>query len=127
MKVRRAPQQKKLLSYQKDSRNTYAEARSVARKAIRLRKALARRALRRAETVALTAALHDPAADTVVARSGSRSWRKLPDAPLAKYAAQRLSRAPGRAAKISLVMLAGARRARYRAFACKGPLQGIRR
>ena len=127
MKARRAPQHKKLLSYQKDSRNTYAEARGIARKAIRVRKALASRAMRRAETVALTAALYDRETDTTVARSGRRSWRKLPDAPLAKYAAQRLSKEPGRAAKISLLMRAGASRARYRACACKGPLQAMQR
>lgn len=37
---RLTPRQKKLLSYQKDGRNTYAEARAIAHKAIAQRKSL---------------------------------------------------------------------------------------
>ncbi len=53
MKRSRSPQEKKVLSYAKDGRNTVAEARSKSRTSIAKHKALANRALRRAEVVAV--------------------------------------------------------------------------
>ena len=92
MKRSRTPQEKKNLSYTKDRRNTVAEARSASRKAIALRKAQASRALRRAEQVAVVAAGRGDEAEPVVARTGRKSWRKIPDAPLAEYLDRTLRR-----------------------------------
>ena len=84
------PQKKKVLSYAKDGRNTVAESRSRANKAITKRKAKASRALRRAESVVSADARRDPDADVFVARARRKSWRKVPDAPLAEFVAARL-------------------------------------
>jgi hypothetical protein len=91
MKGPLTPQSKKSLSYAKDGRNTIAEARSIARKAIKKRKAKANRALRRAEKIATVNAARSGEADAYVARDGRGSWRKVPDAPLAEYVSARLS------------------------------------
>jgi hypothetical protein len=91
LKQSRAPQQKKLLSYAKDGRNTVAESRSIAHKAVAKRKAQANRALRRAEVVASAEAARNPEdSDGFVPRVGRKSWRKIPDAPLGEYVAVRL-------------------------------------
>ena len=63
MKRSRSPQEKKVLSYAKDGRNTVAEARSKSRTSIAKHKASANRALRRAEVVAVSKA--DPTAEVV--------------------------------------------------------------
>lgn len=121
MKSRITPQRKKALSYAKDGRNTLAEARSKAHKAIALRKAMANRALRHAEAAATAAAARDPDADPVVARRGRRSWRKTPDAPLAVYVAARLGSA-NLAHKKSELREQGEKSAKVRRFVLKGPL-----
>lgn len=125
---RLTPRQKKLLSYQKDGRNAFAESRAIAHKAIAKRKAKANRALRRAETVAAAGALRDPDIELTVPRTGARSWRKVPDAPLAAYVAARLD---GRLRTAMNISAKGAgllgmakKRARYRRYLCKGPLEG---
>lgn len=126
MKRRLTPQEKKLLSYARDGRNTMAEARSKAHRAIRLRKQKANRALRHAENGAVGRIGLDED-DAFVARTGRRSWRKYPDAPLAEYVQARLDvrestgmddRAPD-----SLLRSLGRRRASYRAVFMKGSLQ----
>lgn len=121
MKSFLTPQRKKALSYAKDGRNTLAEARSKAHTAIALRKAMANRALRHAEAAATAAAARDPEADPVVARSGRRSWRKTPDAPLAVYVSARLARA-NLAHRKSDLLEHGKKSAKVRRFVLKGPL-----
>jgi len=86
-----SPQDKKVLSYSKDGRNTVAESRGKAHKAIAIRKAAANRALRRAESIVADEATRDPEhVDVFVARVGRKSWRKIPDSPLAEYVDARL-------------------------------------
>lgn len=119
----RTPQEKKELSYAKDGRNTFAESRGKAHKAIARRKAKANRAFRRAEARAL-AVPPEADADVFVARAGRRSWRKIPDAPLGEYVAARLEsrEAEGMNAteKQSGTLAAGRKRARIRRFCFMG-------
>ena len=127
MKRELTPQEKKLLSYAKDGRNTVAESRGTARKAIARRKAKANRALRHAETQALSSAAPDANPDGFVGRIGRRSWRKQPDAPLGEYVAARL----GVRADIGMTdceeasdaLRQGRKRAKVRPFRLKGSLQ----
>lgn len=86
------PQEKKVLRYEKDRRNTYAESRSSSRKAIALRTALANRSFRHAHNIAAnkSIAVLDEA-DPVIRKTGKNSWRKIPDAPLADYVGRRLT------------------------------------
>lgn len=126
MKRELTPQEKKLLSYAKDGRNTIAESRGTAHKAIARRKAKANRAFRRAESQAVNAAAGGDA-DVFVARTGRRSWRKLPDAPLGEYVAARLgvrqSVGMNDSEKISDSLARGRKRAKVRKFWLKGSLQ----
>lgn len=121
MKSPMTPQRKKALSYANDGRNTLAEARSKAHKAIAKRKAQANRALRHAEALATAAAAHNPDIDTVVSRTGNRSWRKVPDAPLAVYVSARLGGA-NLARKRSDLLQQGEKAATVRGFIMKGPI-----
>lgn len=126
MRHRQTPREKKLLSYAKDGRNTFAESRGRAHKAIARRKAKANRAFRHEEALALQSALagHD---DVFVARISRKSWQKLPDAPLGAYVAARLNRRTddgmNAADKASDLATAGRKRAKIRRFMLKGPLQ----
>lgn len=126
MSQRRSPQEKKLLSYAKDGRNTFAESRGIAHKAIARRKAKANRAFRRAESRALQSALGG-GDDVFVARVRRKSWKKLPDAPLGVYVAARLRRRAddemNAVDKGSDLITAGLKRAKVRRFMLKGPLQ----
>jgi hypothetical protein len=126
MKQERTPQEKKLLSYARDGRNTYGESRSRARKAIARRKSKANRAFRRAEALALAVAAGADA-DVFVPRTGRRSWQKLPDAPLGEYVAARLdgrvAMGMNEAPRQSGTLAAGCRRARVRAMNFMGSLQ----
>lgn len=129
MKRGRTPQEKKLLSYAKDGRNAYAESRGIAHRAITRRKAKANRALRRAESVLLRAAAEpDMDADIHIPRARRRSWKKIPDAPLAEYLAARLTvrerSGMNHDHKGTPLLLAGRKRARIRATFFKGSLRG---
>ncbi|MFC5459862.1 hypothetical protein [Massilia niabensis] len=85
------PQEKKVLRYEKDRRNTVAESRSLSRKAIATRKTLASRSLRHAQNVATArSAVVLDEADPVVRKTGKNSWQKIPDAPLADYVGRTL-------------------------------------
>jgi hypothetical protein len=99
-KRKRSPQEKKVLSYTKDRRNTFAEMRSIAHRAISKRKAMANQALRAATRKTVTKQVQtaaDPEAiDVFVPRTGSRSWRKSPDAPLANYLESKIESRPRR-------------------------------
>lgn len=126
MKRRQTAREKKLLSYAKDGRNTFAESRGIAHKAIARRKAKANRSFRHAESRALQSALAGED-DVFVARVRRRSWQKLPDAPLGVYVAARLGRRAddgmNAADKASDLVTAGLKRAKVRRFMLKGPLQ----
>lgn len=126
MKRRLHPREKKLLSYAKDGRNTFAESRGIAHKAIARRKAKANRSFRHAESRALQSALAGED-DVFVARISRRSWQKVPDVPLAAYVAARLGcRADDgmiAADKASALLVAGRRRAKVRYRFMKGSLQ----
>jgi hypothetical protein len=116
-----------LLSYAKDGRNTVAESRGIAHKAIARRKAKANRALRHAESRALSAAAPEADPDVFVGRTGRRSWKKRPDAPLGEYVAARLGvRADigmNDSEKSSDALAQGRKRAKVRSFGLKGSLQ----
>lgn len=126
MKRELTPQEKKLLSYAKDGRNTFAESRGIAHKAIARRKAKANRAFRHEESRALQSALGGDD-DVFVARISRKSWQKFPDAPLGEYVAARLGRRSengmNAADKGSDLATAGRKRAKIRRFMLKGPLQ----
>lgn len=129
MKRDRTPQEKKVLSYAKDGRNTLAESRAKSRTAIAKRKASATRALRRAETVATSqASTSVEEREVVVSRNGRRSWQKVPDAPLAEFVGRTLNRRTtggmNEEDKKSALLEQGKRFARPRSVGYKGPLQG---
>lgn len=128
MKRTLSPQEKKVLSYAKDGRNTVAEARTKSRSSIAKRKAAANRALRRAEVVAVSKM--DPTTEVVdvaVPRTGRKSWRKIADAPLAEYVGRTLSRRSSlgmnNTSKRSELLKRGKKSAERRSMAFKGPLQ----
>jgi hypothetical protein len=119
------PQEKKLLSYAKDGRNTVAESRSIAHKTVAKRKATANRALRRAEAVASAEAVRSPEdSDGFVARIGRKSWQKIPDAPLGEFVAARLRNRKARgmndSEKASTLLDQGRSAARKRPFVLNG-------
>lgn len=115
MKTKLTPQQKKLHSYAKDGRNGVAESRSIANKAITKRKAKANRALRRAGHQSLAKG------DEVVECSGRKSFKKIPDLPLAEYVSMRLAQR-GRTKNLDLINR-GKKCATNRKSACGGHLQ----
>ena len=86
-KQRRSPQDKKMLSYERDTRFVYGESGSSSRKSVRLRKRWVnttyrsgvKRALRHSET-----ADGDEAA--AAERVQRKNWRKVPDEPLGRIA-----------------------------------------
>jgi hypothetical protein len=122
------PQEKKIFRYEKDRRNTYAESRSLSRKSIATRKALASRSLRHAQNVAMTksAVILDDA-DPVVRKTGKNSWRKIPDSPLADYVGMTLKsrtlRGTNAPQQISVLLRKARRNLIPRAKRFKGPLQ----
>jgi len=89
MKRTRTPQEKKALSYEHDCRNGYAKSRSIARFAVAKRKKGAHQALRKEVSSRLSAGLREVASfeefDGHVEVEGRRSWKKIPDSPLACY------------------------------------------
>lgn len=86
--MKRTPQEKKRLSYEKDRRNTYGESPHGARKSIPQRKAFRNRANRHRQDLALRqlpAPLDDEVADrieTEVFHYAPKFWQKYPDRPL---------------------------------------------
>lgn len=96
MKKSRSPQEKKLLSYKKDCRNTYGEG-SYSRHAIAAHKARDHRAYRRQINQILTGnEIHDvdllEEVDVEAKSVAESSWRKYPDEPLAKVLESKLER-----------------------------------
>lgn len=86
------PQEKKLHSYTKDTRNTYAESRSRSRFAIAKRRAYGHRALRHEQKLVLRelTKVSDEEFEIVEAKMKSvrrKKWRKLADSPLGEFIA----------------------------------------
>ncbi|MGW0391621.1 hypothetical protein ACWDYJ_12125 [Streptomyces sp. NPDC003042] len=84
---RKAPQEKKRMSYLKDRRNSYGENDKSSRKSIRRNKRAPKSADRRGRYLVLSAliGLRTADGDAVEQRLSTRrpkSWRKSPDAPL---------------------------------------------
>jgi hypothetical protein len=97
MKKRRTPQEKKLLSYEKDCRNTYGERGSHSRHAITLRKAINRRTDRHRVNLVLQNVESDlvgslEQAELKVKVVVKHSWRKSADSPLGEVVKRKLER-----------------------------------
>jgi hypothetical protein len=97
MKKRRTPQEKKLLSYEKDCRNTYGERGSHSRHAITLRKAINRRTDRHRANQVLQNVESDlvgslEQAELKIKVVVKRSWRKYADSPLGEVVKRKLER-----------------------------------
>ena len=86
--MKRTPQEKKRLSYEKDRRNTYGESPHSSRVSIRQRKRFRNRANRRRQALALRQPLvrfDDELADQIesgVFHYAPKVWNKCPDKPL---------------------------------------------
>jgi hypothetical protein len=96
----RSPQEKKLLSYEKDRRNAYGERGSHSRHAIAGQKACNRRAVRhRADQVLKNIPVTQvdllDEADVLVKTIPRRLWGKYPDQPLGKVVKRKLERRVG--------------------------------
>ncbi|WP_370961330.1 hypothetical protein [Amycolatopsis sp. cg9] len=95
---RKAPPEKKRLSYRKDRRDAYGENDKSSRKNLARSKAFARRSNRARESLALRAATGTPdevraeAAELRLLGKRRRVKRKGPDIPLAEYVARKVER-----------------------------------
>lgn len=89
--ARKAPQEKKELSYARDRRNNGGDTAKASRKNIPLRKRLVNRANRHSAHQLLSAVvgIADPSLDEAVeqkvASKRPKSWRKRPDIPRAEH------------------------------------------
>lgn len=98
MKKQRNPQEKKILSYERDRRNCYGESPHAARKAIPLHKALRNRANRHFQNQKLTLpaqTLDQDMADAIeswIYHRAPHSWNKFPDAPLREVVKKNLKK-----------------------------------
>ena len=98
----KTPQEKKLLSYAKDRRNTYGENSKASRKAIPLNKALALRAERHVQNRILSNSVGASDSDELTALENDvrstkpRQWAKSPDTPLGQVVPRRLNYRSGR-------------------------------
>ena len=94
MRRSKSPQEKKVLSLEKDRRNAYGANDKASRKRIPRAKAYVNRANRRADTVALTEATGvpdeaiDSAAEDAVEGRRRKVWRKWPDERLGRKVAR---------------------------------------
>jgi hypothetical protein len=92
---RRTPQEKKMLSYERDRRNVYGQSPHAARKHIPLRKAQRNRANRHYENQ--KADYQGPALDvdmadeleSLIFHRAPQKWEKYPDAPLGEVVAKK--------------------------------------
>jgi hypothetical protein len=96
--MRKTPQEKKRLSYEKDRRNTYGESPHGARLSIPQRKAYRNRANRHRQELALRqppARFDEDSADRIEAdvfHYAPKFWHKHPDRPLLTVVEMRLER-----------------------------------
>lgn len=107
MKKSPSPQEKKLLSYKKDRRNTYGERGSHSRHAIAAHKARDHRAYRRQANQILSGNEVHRAdlleeVDVKVKSVRESSWRKSPDEPLGKVVERKLERRKDRRINASM-------------------------
>jgi hypothetical protein len=130
MKRKLTPQDKKILSYATDGRNTVAESRSIANKAISKKKSQANQSYRQSVEVKLQEALKTGADDSVdifIPKIGSNRFKKIPDAPLAVYVEARLAvrteRGMNDKDKSSPLLQAAKAKTRSRPYLLKGSLQ----
>ncbi len=84
------PQEKKLLSYLKDTRNTYGESRSRSRFAIAKRKAIGHQAFRHEQKIILNKIvdINDEEIEKIESQVKAvkpKKWRKISDAPLGEF------------------------------------------
>ena len=84
------PQEKKILSYLKDTRNSYGESRSRSRFAIAKRKAIGHQALRHEQKIILNKIVdvNEEEVEKIESQVKSvkpKKWRKCPDAPLGEF------------------------------------------
>ena len=95
---RRTPEEKKLLSYERDRRNTYGESPHGARKAIPANKTFQNRANRHAANQQIDyqgPTPDDDFADNLESQANHKAphnWRKLPDKPLGEVVAHDLTK-----------------------------------
>lgn len=94
MRIRRTPQEKKRLSYERDRRNVYGENDKSSRKKIPLNKALTKRAHRSNVRAAISGAdFNDPdELDSRVRAIKRKPWKKIPDEPLRAVLQQKSER-----------------------------------
>ena len=90
MKKRRTPQEKKSLSYLKDTRNDYGENDKASRKAIPFRKALINRTYRKAvnqvmKNLTIISDVEIEKTNNKTKEVRRKNWKKHPDKPLGKY------------------------------------------
>ncbi|WUI00861.1 hypothetical protein OHR68_03315 [Spirillospora sp. NBC_00431] len=96
--ARRSPQEKKRISYAKDSRNAFAENDKSSRNAVRLNKRFPNRANRHRVQQILLDATGSPDHETAndvderLARKRPKKWRKEPGLPLGDWVESRLQR-----------------------------------
>lgn len=81
-KGRLTPQEKKILSYQKDCKNVYGENDKGSRKSIPKRKAIAIRKIRRSGKADLKAEVEGRETRGRLNEALKKKWKKLPDRPL---------------------------------------------
>ena len=81
-KPRLTPQEKKVLSYQKDCQNVYGENDKGSRKSIPKRKALANRKIRLSSKADLKAEIEGRKVRGNFERNMKQKWKKTPDSPL---------------------------------------------
>ena len=91
------PQEKKLLSYLKDTRNVYGESRARSRFAIAKRKSIGRQALRHEQKLTLNRTLKSTEEEIEIIESEMKSvkpkrWRKYADQTLGKYVAGQIEK-----------------------------------
>src|SRR4051812_31568776 len=106
-KPRRSPEEKKLLSLERDRRNTYGENAKSSRRNLPKAKARPHRANRRAAHQALSAA--EGAAAVEAAEAAERQlqhkrpkvFRKQPDTPLGEVLARKVARRAGKAKTVA--------------------------
>lgn len=92
---KRTPQEKKMLSYERDRRNVYGRSPHASRKAIPLNKALRNRANRHFENQHVD--YHGPVPgedltdelESLLLKRAPKEWEKYPDAPLGEVIAKK--------------------------------------
>lgn len=88
----RDPREDKILSYQRDRRNTYGESPHGSRKSVRSRKAWVNRAYRRQIQQQLHPSSEPEQIEERAALVRRKPWKKMPDSPLGLVVQRRRNR-----------------------------------